>query len=90
MAEWNHPEKYLPPDFETVLVWYEFESADEPGKVYQQYGLGSYVRLGLDRWCGNDLNSAYGNPRVIAWAHLPPAPAEAKSYAPMGQEDVWA
>lgn len=68
MDEMWHPANNVPPDDETVLVWFEYYRYGKYKRLCQRYGL-SYAIKG--KWSGvvNDT-SGWHKLRIIAWKRL--------------------
>lgn len=64
------PASELPPDGETVLVWFEYFRYGEYNRMFQTYGLGQASGGEWSRFVNNE--SGWHKLKILAWAPLPP------------------
>ena len=68
------PADQLPPEWEEVLVWFEYYRYGDYNCMYQKFGRG-YARDG--KWSSMvDDTSGWKDLRIIAWRPLPEPPQE--------------
>ena len=69
--KWISVKDEPPKDKQNVLCWYEYFRYGDYNRMYQDYGIGSYVD---GSWCGEVARGT--DTKVLTWMPLPEPPKE--------------